>query len=145
MSEYSAFTGSEAKPWVSGTTYALGDIVSSPADSYQLYVRAVAGAGATDPSLDTTNWRAFGGRAIKSIQRGTISLSSGTSATATITSVNTAKSIIRFLSYHTGTSSDLLGTNTPRLDLSSATTVRATIATTAGETFTISWEVTEYY
>ena len=41
--------------WVSGTTYALGDVVWSPA-TYYTYRRIVAGAGTTDPSADTTNW-----------------------------------------------------------------------------------------
>lgn len=42
--------------WVSGTTYALGDAVYSPA-TFLTYRRAVAGAGTTDPSADPTNWR----------------------------------------------------------------------------------------
>jgi hypothetical protein len=41
--------------WVTGTTYALGDLVWSPAN-YHTYRRSVAGAGATDPASDATNW-----------------------------------------------------------------------------------------
>ena len=41
--------------WVSGTTYAEGAGVWSPIN-YAAYRRKVAGAGATDPSLDATNW-----------------------------------------------------------------------------------------
>lgn len=44
--------------WVSGTTYAEGDVRWSPAN-YQTYRRKSAGAGATDPSADTTNWAAI--------------------------------------------------------------------------------------
>lgn len=44
-----------ASLWVSGTTYALGVAVVSPANS-RLYKRVVAGAGTTDPSADATNW-----------------------------------------------------------------------------------------
>jgi hypothetical protein len=44
-----------AVAWVSGTTYALGAVVWSPANR-RLYRRIVAGAGTTDPSLDGTNW-----------------------------------------------------------------------------------------
>ena len=44
-----------AEMWVSGTTYALGDLRWSPAN-LKTYRRIVAGAGATDPSLDATNW-----------------------------------------------------------------------------------------
>lgn len=41
--------------WVSGTTYAAGDIRYSPLDFYS-YRRKANGAGTTDPSLDPTNW-----------------------------------------------------------------------------------------
>lgn len=50
----SAFAAGVTK-WVSGTTYAQGAQVWSPAN-YVTYRRAVAGAGTTDPSLDATNW-----------------------------------------------------------------------------------------
>jgi hypothetical protein len=45
--------------WVSGTTYAVGNVVYSPLN-FQTYRRKIAGAGATDPSLDTTNWKLTG-------------------------------------------------------------------------------------
>lgn len=44
-----------ASVWVSGTTYAVGDARFSPI-TFQTYRRKIAGAGTTDPSLDTTNW-----------------------------------------------------------------------------------------
>ena len=50
-----AAAGVAAPVWVSGTTYAIGDARYSPAD-LQTYRRRTAGAGTTDPSLDTTNW-----------------------------------------------------------------------------------------
>ena len=50
-----AANASNASAWVSGTTYALGDVVYSPVD-YQSYRRIIAGAGTTDPSSDGTNW-----------------------------------------------------------------------------------------
>lgn len=43
--------------WVSGTTYAVGALVFS-AVTGRNYRRVVAGAGTTDPSADSTNWRA---------------------------------------------------------------------------------------
>lgn len=46
-----------AAAWVSGTTYAIGNVVYSPIN-FGTYRRTTAGAGTTDPSLDTTNWRA---------------------------------------------------------------------------------------
>jgi len=42
--------------WISGTTYAIGDVRFSPSN-YQSYRRKTAGAGTTDPALDTTNWQ----------------------------------------------------------------------------------------
>lgn len=42
--------------WISGTTYAIGDVTWSPSD-YQAYRRKTAGAGTTDPSADSTNWQ----------------------------------------------------------------------------------------
>jgi hypothetical protein len=62
-------SGSAAPVWVSGTTYAVGNTVYSPI-TFQTYRRKVAGAGTTDPSLDTTNWQVLsstigtGGQAI---------------------------------------------------------------------------------
>lgn len=44
-----------ATVWVSGTTYAIGDLCYSPI-TFITYRRKTAGAGTTDPSLDTTNW-----------------------------------------------------------------------------------------
>jgi hypothetical protein len=41
--------------WVSGTTYAIGNIRYSPIN-FASYCRKTAGAGTTDPSLDSTNW-----------------------------------------------------------------------------------------
>lgn len=43
--------------WVSGTTYAVGALVFSAATGRN-YRRIVAGAGTTDPSADSANWRA---------------------------------------------------------------------------------------
>jgi len=51
----SAASNSGAALWVSGTTYAIGDLRYSPANG-RTYRRKTAGAGTTDPSLDTTNW-----------------------------------------------------------------------------------------
>jgi hypothetical protein len=41
--------------WVSGTTYAIGDMRYSPIN-FATYRRKTTGAGTTDPSLDATNW-----------------------------------------------------------------------------------------
>ena len=47
-----------AAKWVSGTTYAIGNVVWSPTN-YLSYRRKTNGAGTTDPSSDTTNWSAL--------------------------------------------------------------------------------------
>lgn len=52
-----------ATAWVSGSTYAIGDVRYSPVNG-QSYRRITAGAGTTDPSLDTTNWAPVVGTAI---------------------------------------------------------------------------------
>lgn len=46
--------------WVSGTTYALADVVQSPIDE-RWYKRIIAGNGTTDPSIDSTNWASYEG------------------------------------------------------------------------------------
>lgn len=46
--------------WVSGTTYAVGAAVWSPATRL-VYRRIIAGAGTTDPSADLTNWAVLAG------------------------------------------------------------------------------------
>ncbi|MBV6321894.1 hypothetical protein [Duganella violaceipulchra] len=52
-----AANASNAIKWVSGTTYADGDVVWSPLSSGRFgYRRIGAGAGTTDPSLDPTHW-----------------------------------------------------------------------------------------
>lgn len=54
-STIAAATSAGASIWVTGTTYAIGDVRWSPANG-RIYRRRTAGAGATDPSLDPTNW-----------------------------------------------------------------------------------------
>lgn len=74
-SAITAASSSGAALWVSGTTYALGDVVWSPATRYS-YRRIVAGAGATDPSADPTNW------ALASVALPQLIVVTGTSASA---------------------------------------------------------------
>ena len=51
----SAIAGGASSIWVSGTTYAIGDIRFSTIDFFN-YRRRTAGAGTTDPQSDPTNW-----------------------------------------------------------------------------------------
>lgn len=45
--------------WVSGTTYAVGDL-RIRTGTHRVYKRLVAGAGTTPPESDTVNWQDFG-------------------------------------------------------------------------------------
>ena len=142
MSAASDFLGGATpKVWVTGTTYAAGKVVWSPTD-YQYYMRKSAGAGSTDPSSDTTNWQPTGARAIKSIQRGTISMTSVTTATATVSSVNTAKSLLTFLGFNTA---QLTNDYNPSIVLTNSTTITATRVNNGASNTTVSWELVERY
>lgn len=55
-----AEAASNAALWVSGTTYAAGDVVWSPINALS-YRRKSAGAGTTDPSADSANWASLAG------------------------------------------------------------------------------------
>lgn len=92
-----------------------------------------------------SNLTQFGSGAIKSIQRGTITIpANSTSATATITSVVTTKTELRFL----GVTSQSTGIDTAlaRITLTNSTTITATRNTVSTTNNTIvSWELTEYY
>jgi hypothetical protein len=50
-----AINAAGAVAWVSGTTYAIGDVVFSTIN-YQTYRRITNGGGTTDPSADITNY-----------------------------------------------------------------------------------------
>lgn len=144
MSNLSQFAaGGDPQYWVSGTTYALGKTVRSPID-HQRYVRVVAGAGTTDPANDATNWLPDGGRAIKSTQRGVISIPNGTAtAAATISSVVTAKTQLRILGGSGVSSGGYL--ITPRIELTNSTTITAACNFVVSGSASIGWELTEYY
>lgn len=140
----SDFIGGNAEVWVSGKTYASGKIVLSPADRMQPYVRiTAAGSGATDPSADSTNYAAFGGRSIKLIQRGTIALGpSDTSRAATITAVNTGKSVLQHLGITTNSNSNDSGL--VAIKLTSSTAITASRGA-SGTLASIDWQLTEWF
>lgn len=143
MSSISQFRKGSLVKWVTGTTYQEGRLVWSPTD-YQSYMRKTTGAGSTDPASDSTNWHPTGERAVKSIQRGIISIgATSTTATATITSVVTAKTELRYLGFST------LGTDngfSARVVLTNTTTITATKTNASSVASTdVSWELTERY
>jgi hypothetical protein len=142
------FGGGNVPLWVSGTTYAQNKVLRSPAD-WQRYVRITNGAGTTDPSADSTNYRPDGARAIKSIQRGVIQIYSPstniTSATATISAVNPAKCELRFLGA-SGSNSIGAPDALAYLTLTNATTITATrLNAEVAANCLVAWELTEYY
>lgn len=141
MSAASDFLGGATpKVWVSGTTYAAGKVVWSPTD-YQYFMRKSAGGGTTDPASDTTNWQPTGDRAIKSIQRGVITGDNG--ATATVSSVVTAKSELRFLGF--STSGADISQALRKIVLTNSTTITMSNSGASGATSAVSWELTERY
>ena len=90
-----------------------------------------------------TAFSSLGGGAIKSIQRGVISMASGgsTSGTATLSpSVDTTKTELRVL----GCTADTSSLDLARAVLTNGTTVTATRPSTTSNTV-LSWEITERY
>lgn len=149
MSNFSDFVGGGgAKVWVSGTTYPVGTIVTSPAANYQAYVRVVAGAGTTDPASDATNWKPIGGRAVKSMQRGTATITSnGTTTTATVSSVDTTKSVLRYLGNSVSANDSAIQACVGFITLTNATTITFTRQNPLNsfQDLVVSWELAEYF
>ena len=147
MSRASDIFGSGAPAWVSGKTYRPGDVLKSPADNYQLYVRTgAAGGGATDPASDGSNYKPFGMRAIKSIQRGVIAV--GFTATATITAANTSKAELRCLGSKgtwTAANGSWNGNTSAYVTLTNSTTITATSTGQENANGGVAWELTEFY
>ena len=90
----------------------------------------------------------FSGGGIKSVQRGTITISSGvSSATATVTSVDVNKSLLTHLGqsgYYTSSSAQ--GISNVRLFLTNGTTITATTHTNPNAVnYVVSYELVEYY
>jgi len=151
MSTYTTiFGGGSIQYWVSGGTYAQGDVVRSP-DNHQLYVRIVAGAGTTDPASDTTNWRADGKTAIKYRATGVITITGNYSTgTATISSVNTGK--VRLFNLGSegygyvdvGSGANPYAMN-HRLELTNSTTITAYRNTSNTATTKVGWALEEDY
>lgn len=146
MSSISDYIGGDVKVWVSGNQYKRGQIVLSPADNYQPWVRIAAdGGGTTDPSADSANYRPFGARPIKSIQRGIIAFNTQqTQVDQAITAVNTSKSELRFLGFKVSGGSNPDIAQAVMIQLLNSTTVRANRGA-SGTSAEVSWELTEFY
>lgn len=85
----------------------------------------------------------FGNQGVKQIQRGTISISSATSNTATLSpAVDTTRTELRVLGQSLSADDS---TYSARTVLTDSTTVTATRVNAGSATTVVSWEITEYY
>lgn len=83
----------------------------------------------------------FAPNSIKLIQRGVINITAGNSSnTATITSVDTTKSLLTYLGGNAGTAADAAA----RIDLTNATTITANRTGSTGFG-SYGYEIVEYY
>lgn len=97
--------------------------------------------------MSTTSQFFSGGTSIKSIQRGVINIPTSTaSATATISSVTTSKSELRFLGQRIDTAASVaaLAQSFPIIELTNSTTITATRGAAPIPVTNVSWELTEW-
>lgn len=135
-------TGTSRIPnWISGGSYVIGDQVVSTVNLLG-YIRKTNGAGATDPSSDTTNWQPFG-FGIKSLQRGTSSLSGVGFLNVAVTSVATSKSKLELLGVQYG--GTVLSEYAVNIKLTSSTQITIDRGSSSAATCNVSWELVEYY
>lgn len=145
VSHASLAGGAGVRKWVADTTYGLDAVVWSPINKLT-YVRLVAGAGATDPSADDTNWALLGPSRRKGhVQRGTVLIAGGAgiSATYTISAVNPAKARLRYGGFTVSGGTNIGDSTGVRLTLTNATTVTATREDTSLHDTRVSFEVEE--
>jgi hypothetical protein len=90
--------------WVSGTTYGVGDAVTSPAN-LATYRRKIAGAGTTDPSLDATNWTFVTNLPDQTSQSGKVLSTDGTNASWQLPFASQTGNANRFLTTNGTTTS----------------------------------------
>lgn len=81
---------------------------------------------------------------IKSIQRGTIALAGVVSNTATVTTVNTLKSMLMILGFMSDNTDGNSGQYLPKLVLTNATTITATKGINTSTT-TVGYQLVEYF
>jgi len=127
--------------WISGGSYVIGDQVISPLNLLA-YIRKTNGGGATDPSADATNWQPFG-FGIKSLQRGTSSLSGVVFLNVAVSSVSMSKSKLTPLGVQYGGS--VLSEYAINIKLTSSTQITIDRGSSSAATCNVSWELVEYY
>lgn len=133
---------SDAPLWVSGTTYAAGKYVVSPLSSH-LYMRRTAGAGATDPANNKTNWRLIGAGGIKSVQRGRVLVAS-TPTAVSIAAVDPASCVVDVSLMGFGTAGAAAAQNS-LLDYSLTANALTITRGNVGNISYYFWQVTEYW
>ena len=139
MSSISDFIGNNVKVWASGAQYKRGQIVLCPSDNYQAWVRiGPDGGGTLSPDSDSANYRPFGARPIKSIQRGVVN---GSQSSFTITAVVMNKSV---LTWTGGIFTNADGSiRVPQFQFTNSTTI--TVNGGPGFGGSASWQIVEYY
>ena len=148
MLSYSMVYGMTPALWVSGSQYNVGNIVLSQID-WQQYIRITNGAGTTDPSADTTNYRPAAPRVIKLIQRGVATPSGSSELVVTVSAFNPARAVLNLLTYAGNTVEgrgsqnriSLRVINSTSIGVSSSSVI-VSLTTTA---LPCSWELIEYF
>lgn len=131
--------------WVSGNAYPLDADVWSAVDG-RMYRRIVAGAGATDPSSDTTNWRAIATAGVKSVQRVAIVVGPAlTTASAAISSVNPLKATIEIIGQICTGSTFSPAEHQFYPEIVSATSVRVTRYNPSANNVTVHLQIVEWF
>lgn len=148
MLSYSMVYGMAPALWVSGSQYNVGNIVLSQVD-WQQYIRITTGAGTTDPSADTTNYRPAAPRVIKLIQRGVATPSGSSELVVTVSAFNPARAVLNLLTYAGNSVEGRDSQNRISLRVINSTSIgissSSVIVSLTTTPLPCSWELIEYF
>lgn len=148
MLSYSMVYGMAPALWVSGSQYNVGNIVLSQVD-WQQYIRITNGAGTTDPSADTTNYRPAAPRVIKLIQRGVATPSGSSELVVTVSAFNPARAVLNLLTFAGNTVDGRDSQNRISLRVINSTSIgissSSVIVSLTTTPLPCSWELIEYF
>ena len=148
MLSYSMVYGMTPALWVSGSQYNVGNIVLSQID-WQQYIRITNGAGTTDPSADTTNYRPAAPRVIKLIQRGVATPSGSSELVVTVSAFNPARAVLNLLTYAGNSVEGRDSQNRISLRVINSTSIgissSSVIVSLTTTPLPCSWELIEYF
>ena len=148
MLSYSMVYGMTPALWVSGSQYNVGNIVLSQVD-WQQYIRITNGAGTTDPSADTTNYRPAAPRVIKLIQRGVATPSGSSELVVTVSAFNPARAVLNLLTFAGNTVDGRDSQNRISLRVINSTSIgissSSVIVSLTTTPLPCSWELIEYF